>query len=261
MPLLVDSMVSCRRTHPEVSRTVPYDRNAASQRAPTADELNLLARHRQEPPSDDGSSDDEGVPKKNSGWVGVGPPLQEGVGYTSGDHCDGQNLASPGRWPIENRRYPLSLTYVGRQNSSWRSQWRRWNLLPLTLPKSVLSRTGSSRTCTKRALSSGDNEVIEKTFQPSFGFWACSSGKPKIRKQGWETSHREFVNRQVQSTEEFQNCVHHLRHRNVEKRDQRDCVDDLLHGAPLYPCMWPPRLTQTGWPGTPGGSIFRSVAV
>ena len=77
-----------------------YDRNAASQRAPTADELNLLARHRQEPPSDDGSSADEGVPKKNSGW-----------NYTSRDYCDGQNLASPGRWPIENRRYPLSLTW------------------------------------------------------------------------------------------------------------------------------------------------------
>ena len=29
----------------------------------------------------------------------------------------------------------------------------------------------------------------------------------------------------------------HLRHRIVEKRHRRDFVDDLLHGAPLYPCM------------------------
>ena len=40
----------------------------------------------------------------------MGPPLQVGVGYTSRDHCDGQGLASPGRWPVENRRYPLSPT-------------------------------------------------------------------------------------------------------------------------------------------------------
>ena len=30
---------------------------------------------------------------------------------------------------------------------------------------------------------------------------------------------------------------HRLRHRIVEKRHQRDCVDDLSHGAPLYPFM------------------------
>ena len=46
-----------------------YDRNDPSQRAQPADELNLLARHRQEPPSDEGSSADEGAPTKNSGWV------------------------------------------------------------------------------------------------------------------------------------------------------------------------------------------------
>ena len=37
------------------------------QGAPTADELNLLARHKQEPPSDEGSPADDGVPAKNSG--------------------------------------------------------------------------------------------------------------------------------------------------------------------------------------------------
>ena len=69
-----------------------YDRNDPTQRAPTSEELNLLARHREEPPSDDGSSSDEGVPGKNSGWVGVGPPMQVGVGYTSRDFRDGQGL-------------------------------------------------------------------------------------------------------------------------------------------------------------------------
>ena len=58
-----------------------------------------------------GSSADEGVRKKNTGRAGVGPPLQVGVGYTSRDFCDGQGLASPGRWPVENRRYPRSPTW------------------------------------------------------------------------------------------------------------------------------------------------------
>ena len=67
-----------------------------------------LQPNRQEPPSDDGSSADDGVPPKDSGWVGHGCPLQVGIGYTSRDYCDGQGLASPGRWPVENRRYPSS---------------------------------------------------------------------------------------------------------------------------------------------------------
>ena len=92
-----------RELHPDA-----FDRNGVNQRAPTTEELNLLAAHRQELPSDDGSSADDGVPAKNSGWVGQGCPLQVGIGYTSRDYCDGQGLASPGRWPVEDRRYPNS---------------------------------------------------------------------------------------------------------------------------------------------------------
>ena len=83
-----------------------YDRNATEQRPPTSSELNLLAAHRQEQLSDDGSSADENVPGKGSGWTGVGSPLQVGNGYTARDYCDGQGLPSPGRWPVQNRRYP-----------------------------------------------------------------------------------------------------------------------------------------------------------
>ena len=49
-----------------------YDRNAPEQRLPTSSELNLLAAHRQEQLSDDGSSADENVPEKGAGWMGVG---------------------------------------------------------------------------------------------------------------------------------------------------------------------------------------------
>ena len=35
-------------------------------------------------------------------------PMQVGVGYTARDYCDGQSLASPGRWPLAARRCPES---------------------------------------------------------------------------------------------------------------------------------------------------------
>ena len=34
--------------------------------------------------------------------------MMVGVGYTAREFCDGQSLASPGRWPVEHRRYPES---------------------------------------------------------------------------------------------------------------------------------------------------------
>ena len=40
--------------------------------------------------------------------VGEGPPMMVGVGYTARECCDGQSLASPGRWPVNQRRYPTS---------------------------------------------------------------------------------------------------------------------------------------------------------
>ena len=54
----------------------------------------------------DGSSADEGAPGRGTGWVGYGPPMEVGVGYVSRELCDGQSLASPGRWSPEQRRYP-----------------------------------------------------------------------------------------------------------------------------------------------------------
>ena len=61
-----------------------------------------------EPESDEGSSPDEGVPPKMSGHCGKGQPMKVGVGYTQRDFCDGQSLASPGRWPPGSRVLPSS---------------------------------------------------------------------------------------------------------------------------------------------------------
>ena len=73
--------------------------------------LNLMARLREEPESTDGSSADETAPAKTAGWRGAGKPMEVGLGYTSREICDGQGLASPGRWSPEERRYPESTLW------------------------------------------------------------------------------------------------------------------------------------------------------
>ena len=55
--------------------------------------------------------EDNGGSSPNSGWTGKGPPMQIGTGYNSREFCDGQSLASPGRWPVPHRRFPSDLTW------------------------------------------------------------------------------------------------------------------------------------------------------
>ena len=81
-----------------------YDRENTAGEPPTSEVLNYLALLRQEPESDPGSSADEGVPCPGAGWIGTGEPMMVGAGYTSRPLCDGQSLASPGRWPPHARR-------------------------------------------------------------------------------------------------------------------------------------------------------------
>ena len=101
-PCHADSIISVYRDmFPEA-----YDRDAVTTAAPSAEVLNRLARLREEQDSDEGSTADEGAPTRGTGWTGRGPPMQVGSGYTRRDVCDGQSLASPGRWPVENRSYP-----------------------------------------------------------------------------------------------------------------------------------------------------------
>ena len=45
------------------------------------------------------------APPKGSGFCGNGSPMQVGLGYTSRDFCDGQSLASPGRWLPDDRKF------------------------------------------------------------------------------------------------------------------------------------------------------------
>ena len=77
-----------------------------------------MSRLRDEPSGEEGSSADEGVPPSSlppplplpkvlDGWDVV-IPCQLVWGIYSREVCDGQTLASPGRWPISARRYPDS---------------------------------------------------------------------------------------------------------------------------------------------------------
>ena len=108
-----------------------YDRERTTERVPTSEELNLMATLREEPPSDEGSSADEGVPSNGSGWVGSGPPMRVGAGYTARDMCDGQTLPSLGRWPVASRRYPTTPIWkaVARKYEQFSAQYGTAELL------------------------------------------------------------------------------------------------------------------------------------
>ena len=99
--------------HADIIRTVfkeqfpdAHDRDEVSAKPPSAQVLNYMAKLREVSEQSDGSSADEGAPERGTGWVGYGPPMEVGVGYVSRELCDGQSLASPGRWSPEQRRYP-----------------------------------------------------------------------------------------------------------------------------------------------------------
>ena len=85
-----------------------YDRDDARTGPPSTEVLRFLSELREEGNEDEGSSPDGGVPDASAGLKGVGPPMEVGTGFTSRPLCDGQSLASPGRWPPERRRYPES---------------------------------------------------------------------------------------------------------------------------------------------------------
>ena len=50
-------------------------------------------------------SPDENVQEKGSRWYGRGSPLLVGSSCSVREVCDGQSLASPGQWAVEDRRY------------------------------------------------------------------------------------------------------------------------------------------------------------
>ena len=97
-----------------------HDRNQPCGAPPGHEILSFLARLREEPESEEGSSPDEGVPEKLAGHRGNGPPMLVGVGYVQREFCDGQSLASPGRWSPGSRVYPSSTAWSSVRECFWR---------------------------------------------------------------------------------------------------------------------------------------------
>ena len=97
-----------------------YDRTQRYSVPPEPEILSFLARLREEPESDEGSSPDEGVPSKMSGHLGKGHPMKIGVGYVQRDFCDGQSLASPGRWPPGARVHPSTSAWTAVRDCFWK---------------------------------------------------------------------------------------------------------------------------------------------
>ena len=108
----------CKKMFPDACDR--EDTTAAA--APSAEVLNRLARLWDEPESDDGSTAEEAL-ARGAGWVGTGKPILIGSGYARRDICDGQSLASPGRWLVERRTYPEDETWrfvAGLYTNFWR---------------------------------------------------------------------------------------------------------------------------------------------
>ena len=88
-----------------------HNRKDLASEPPSAEVLDFVARLREEPESESESSPDEGVPGKRAGHLGDGDPMLVGV-YTTREYCDGQSLASPGRWAPESRKYPTNPAWL-----------------------------------------------------------------------------------------------------------------------------------------------------
>ena len=102
----------CRPTERCVTYPNAYDRTAHGENPPEPRVLSFMAKLREEPDSDDGSSPDEDAPGKSAGHRGRGEPMKVGVGYTQREFWDGQSLASPGRWPPGSHVYPSSDSWI-----------------------------------------------------------------------------------------------------------------------------------------------------
>ena len=100
---------------PEYKNQLPaaFDREEEGGDPPEAAVLDDLSQLREVPMSDTESSADEGVPTARAGWIGTGEPMVIGSGYTRREVCDGMSLASPGRWPPDQRNYPQSIEWLG----------------------------------------------------------------------------------------------------------------------------------------------------
>ena len=77
------------------------------------------ARAREECEPDTDTDFDEDAAPPGSGWRGRGEPLWTGRAGKARELQDGAGLCSPGRWRVEDRRYPSSNIWTTISNAVW----------------------------------------------------------------------------------------------------------------------------------------------
>ena len=94
----------------EFKRSYPgaYDRSQDRGVPPDPEIMSFMARLLEEPESEEVPT----IRPKMSGHCGKGQPMKVGLEYAQRDFCDGQSLASPGRWPPGSRVCPSSQSWT-----------------------------------------------------------------------------------------------------------------------------------------------------
>ncbi len=108
--------------------SMPYKPQALGARPPSTDEVREQARERraaarQASEESDTEPDDDAAPA-GAGLLGVGKPLQAGMGPYARDVRDGAGLCSPGKWPPE-RRSPTSSWTIKALGAAFRREITR----------------------------------------------------------------------------------------------------------------------------------------
>ena len=160
-----------------------FDRSSTAV-APDSAVLGLSWQGSGRPPSDQGSSGDEDAAPVGAGRTGS---LLVGTGALH-QYCDGQSLASPGRWPPSRRRYPTHP---------------EWNLVSSLFKKFTESYGSPNRTALDaQSLALRSSKLTLRRFLQNkrralcIGFNVCGIGA-QIRHHRWTrtiwTTHEKFL--------------------------------------------------------------------
>ena len=103
--------------------------------------------------------------------------MSVGVGKTFREHCDGQGLASPGRWPVARKRYPDSDMW--QRVVSSHASFAQQHGTPELLVRLVL---GKVRECPLKAADVQElkNEVVVKLASMGMDLTRCSGDRNNV---------------------------------------------------------------------------------
>ena len=122
------------------------------------------------------STADADAPVSRSGWVGNGEPMTVGPGCTRRGVCDGLSLASPGRWPVSQRKFPRCAEWLDvaeRVRAFTRREGLPELLMRLALRQedSCPFHSEAIRTLTSRGRFSSATRRTGQICRSTTGFW------------------------------------------------------------------------------------------